>query len=129
MTASRQARWLALAAVMVLALTSTAAAQPQDEVARLLRVEWELPREEWTRPRITGHVYNDSGYRVGSVRLRVEILDASRQPVRSELAWIYVDVPARSRASFTVRRPAGEAFRLTVESFVLIAREAPTETP
>ena len=115
---------------MVLALAATAVAQQaQDEVRQLLRVEFELPGEEWTRPRIVGHVYNDSGYRVGSVRLRVEILDASKQPVRSELAWIYVDVPARGRAHFSVRRPAGEAFRLTIESFVLIARETINETP
>ena len=55
---------------MVLALAATAVAQQaQDEVRQLLRVEFELPGEEWTRPRIVGHVYNDSGYRVGSVRL------------------------------------------------------------
>jgi hypothetical protein len=135
LTALRQHRRLVVVAMMVLTLTpavaAVAAAQPaQDEVARQLRVEWRLPGEEWTRPRIVGHVYNDSSYRVGSVRLRVEILDAASQPVRSELAWIYVDVPARSRASFSVRRPAGgTAFRLTVESFVLIARERPAETP
>jgi hypothetical protein len=92
-------------------------------------VEWETPDEGWTRPRIVGHVYNDSGYRIGSVRLQVEVLDASKQPVNRELAWIYVDVPARGRAYFSLRRPGGEAFRLTVESFVLIARESPSETP
>jgi hypothetical protein len=119
---------LVLGALIVLALAGEAAAQ-QAEVARLLRVEWTAVSEEWTRPRIAGHVYNESMYRIGSVRLRVEILDASQQKVREELAWIYVNVPARGRAYFSVRRPGGEAFRVTVESFVLIARETIDETP
>jgi hypothetical protein len=119
---------LVLGALIVLALAGEAAAQ-QAEVARLLRVEWTAVSEEWTRPRIAGHVYNESVYRIGSVRLRVEILDASQQKVREELAWIYVNVPARGRAYFSVRRPGGEAFRVTVESFVLIARETIDETP
>jgi hypothetical protein len=119
---------LVLGALIVLAFAGEAAAQ-QAEVARLLRVEWTAVSEEWTRPRIAGHVYNESMYRIGSVRLRVEILDASQQKVREELAWIYVNVPARGRAYFSVRRPGGEAFRVTVESFVLIARETIDETP
>lgn len=120
----------ALVGLIVLSLAGGATAQPQAEVARLLRVEWEPLTQEWTRPRLAGHVYNDSTYRIGSVRLRVEVLDAaSQQPVREELAWIYVNVPARSRAYFSVQRPKGDAFRVTVESFVLIAVEPPVETP
>jgi hypothetical protein len=122
-------RRLFLGGVLVLTLTVGVAAQPQVEVAKLLRVEWDTQAEAWTRPRLAGHVYNDSSYRIGSVRLRVEVLDATQQKVREELAWIYVDVPARGRAYFSVRRPGGEAFRVTVESFVLIARETINETP
>ena len=121
---------LTLTVLIVLTLAGTATAQRvEDEVVKQMRVEWETPEEAWTRPRIVGHVYNDSSYRLGSVRLRVEVLDASKQVVHKELAWIYVNVPARGRAYFSVRRPTGEAFRLSVESFVLIAREAPSETP
>lgn len=120
---------LFLGGLLALALTGEATAQPQAEVAKLLRVEWNALTEEWTRPRLVGHVYNDSTYRVGSVRLRVEVLDASQQTVREELVWIYVNVPARGRAYFSVQRPGGDAFRVTVESFVLIARETIDETP
>src|ERR671911_140094 len=98
--------------LVALACVGTAAAQPQAEVARQLRVEWEALDEAWSRPRLTGYVYNDSTYRIGSVRLRVEVLDAGGEFVREELAWIYVDVPAQSRARFSLRRPAGSAFRL-----------------
>ena len=128
---NRLMRGLALGGLIVLALAGGATAQSQAEVARLLRVEWEPLTQEWTRPRLAGHVYNDSPYRIGSVRLRVEVLDgASQQPIREELAWIYVNVPARGRAQFSVPRPkGGDAFRVTVESFVLIALEAPSENP
>jgi hypothetical protein len=124
------ARGMALAGVIVVALVGSAAAQLQAEVARLLRVEWAPLSEEWTRPRLVGHVYNDSIYRIGSVRLRLQSLDASDQVLREDLAWIYVDVPARGRAYFSVNRPAGaQSFRVSVESFLLISRERLNETP
>jgi len=100
------------------------------EVAQQLRVEWEAGTDKWGPPRLVGYVYNDSTYKIGSVRLRLETLDSSNAVVGEALAWIYVSVPARGRAYFSVRRPSGgEAFRLTVESFVLIARESISETP
>jgi len=116
--------------MIVLGLAGAAAAQVQAEVARLLRVEWSPLSEEWTRPRLVGHVYNASTYRIGSVRLRLQSLDASDRVLREDLAWIYVDVPARGRAYFSVNRPAGaQSFRVTVESFLLISRERINETP
>jgi hypothetical protein len=120
---------LAVGALIVLALVGDGAAQTPADVAKLLRVESEALTEEWSRPRIVGYIYNVSPYRLGSVRLRVEVLDASQQVVREELAWIYVNVPARGRVHFSIRRPSGDAFRVTVESFVLIARETIDETP
>ena len=98
-------RGLVVVGLLLVALAGQAAAQAQGEVARQLRVEWTPLTEEWTRPRLVGHVYNESTYRIGSV-------------------------PARGRAYFSVPRPSGaESFRLTVESFVLIARERREETP
>ena len=124
------ARGVALAGLIVAALVGSAAAQLQAEVAQLLRVEWAPLSEAWTRPRLVGHVYNDSIYRIGSVRLRLQSLDDSNQVIREDLAWTYVDVPARGRAYFSVNRPAGaQSFRVTVESFLLISRERVDETP
>jgi hypothetical protein len=122
--------WIGLITAMAaLVLAGGAVAQPQAEVASQLRVEWEALAEEWTRPRLVGYVYNASSYRIGSVRLRVQVLDAAEKVVREELAWIYVDVPARGRAQFSVRRPEGNGYRVAVESFVLISRDAAPETP
>jgi hypothetical protein len=116
-------------AATLLALVGTPTAQTQEEVAKKLRVEWEVLSETWARPRLVGYVYNDSEYRIGSVRLRVQTLDAAGTVVRDDLAWIYVNVPARSRSYFSVRRPEGETYRIAVASFVLIAREPVGETP
>jgi hypothetical protein len=120
---------LAVAGLSILALPVPAPAQLQAEVAKRLRVEWSHVEDAAGPPRLAGHIYNDSAYRVGSVRLRIEMADASNQ-VQDVLAWVYVTIPARSRAYFSLRRPAGgETLRIVVESFVLIAREGTDETP
>ena len=128
--------FLALGATLgvVIALPSldvaTVNAQTNAEVAQLLRVEWQPTTETWSRPALTGFVYNDSTFRIGSVRLRVEALDGANQVLSEALSWAYVDVPARGRGAFRVARPRqGETFRITVESFVLIAREPPPQSP
>lgn len=122
--------WLGVMAVglLVLGFVDPAISQGQAGVARLLRVEWEQVTEACCPPRLVGQIYNGSSYRIGSVRLRVETLDGSNQVLRESLAWIYVTVPARGSAQFSLRRPSGDAFRLSVESFVLIARES-DQTP
>jgi hypothetical protein len=114
----------------VLASAGGAAAQNQGEIARMLRVEWEPGSEAFGRPKLVGYVYNESRYRIGSVRLRVESLDGEKKVQRETLAWTYVDVPAAGRAYFSVPRPSGATdFRITVESFVLISVERRNETP
>ena len=124
---------LLASAVMVLGVMGSAAgvaAQNQGEVGKMLRVEWEPGSEAFGRPKIVGYVYNDSRYRIGSVRLRVESLDGEKRVVRETLAWTYFDVPAAGRAYFFVARPQGGTdFRLSVESFVLISIERRGETP
>ena len=121
---------LAVGGLLVLGLVDMAASQSHTEVARMLRIEWKPVTETWGPPRLEGHSYNDSTYRIGSIRLRLETLAGSNQPVGQTLVWVYVTVPARGQAAFSLRRPSsGEGFRLSVESFVLIAREGIGETP
>ncbi len=119
---------LTVLALVVLGSVDPAASQSQAAVAQMLRLEWEQVNEACCPPRLVGQIYNGSAYRISSVRLRVEALDGSNQVLRESLAWIYVTVPARGNAQFSLRRPSGEAFRLSIESFVLIARET-DETP
>jgi hypothetical protein len=116
------------AVVTVLALGSAAGAQtvPAD-VANALRVEWQ---RVFQPSRIEGYVHNDSAYRIGLVRLRVQGRDAERQAPHESLAWVYGNVPAGSRWSFSVRvPPTVEVAGVTIESFSLIAREGRPESP
>jgi hypothetical protein len=92
---------LAVGGLLLFGAIEGAAAQGHPEVARLLRVEWEPGTDKWGPPRLVGHIYNDSTYKVGSVRLRLETLDSSGGVDAETLAWIYVSVPARSRAFFS----------------------------
>lgn len=100
------------------------------QVAAALRVEWQQTTSPGGRNVIAGYVYNDSAFRIGGVRLRVEILDSSNQVVGESFAWVYGNVPSRGRWGFSIPPPKpGEAFRVTVESFHLVAREGPSESP
>ena len=98
---------LAVSGLLLLSVAPSTGAQNQLEVAKQLRVDWEPGSDKWGPPRRVCYGYNDSTFRIGSVRLRVETLDASDRVVGDALAWIYVTVPARDRAYFSVRRPSG----------------------
>jgi hypothetical protein len=126
---------LALAAggLIVCALGGAATAQTLADVGQSLRVEWQRTTESWRRPGVEGYVYNDSSYRIGGVRLRLQTLDASDQVVSETFGWVYGNIRASSRAYFLVPLPPGsdtvQRFRVTVESFHPIARESPGESP
>ena len=94
--------------------------------ASTFRVEWEPKPEHSGRPGVHGYVYNDSRYRVGNVRLRVEVLDGAKQVVRERLDWVYGDIAAGGRAYFSLRFADPTAnYRMSVESFDLIAISNP----
>lgn len=105
-----------------------ASAQAVDpKVAEALRVEWQKVDD---RPGIEGYVYNDSTYRIGLVRLAILSREAPSQTPTPSLAWVYGNVPARGRWYFRVRLPATrEVVSVSIESFTLIARDPPTESP
>ena len=99
----------------------------ESRVADALRVQW--GRVD-SRPGIEGYVYNDSSYRIGLVRLRVLTRDESGHTPAEMLAWVDGNVPAHGRSYFGVRTPqAREVVGVTIESFNLIAREGPSESP
>jgi hypothetical protein len=92
----------------------------------LFRVEWTVRTESWVKPGIDGYVYNNSGYRVSNVRLRVETLDAANQPVNERFTWVYGNIDHRGRGYFVLPPPApGSTYRITVVSCDPVAREAP----
>lgn len=90
-------------------------------------MEWQRTTD---RPGIEGFVYNDSSYRIGLVRLQIMSREDPGQAPTPMLAWVYGNVPARSRWPFSVRVPrTREVVSVAIESFHLIAREPPAESP
>lgn len=116
-----------LAAVALPAIDAAA----QAPTAETLKVEWSRRVDPWSKPTVEGYVYNDSGYRIGSVLLRVQLLDGSQRVVAERKAWLYGNIPAGDRGYFRVPilpEDGDRTYRISVDSFVLIAREA-TQSP
>ena len=122
---------LSAVGLAVLGLIDSATAQAlHTQVANSLRVEWQRTTSLGGRPAIEGYVYNDSQFRIGGVRLRVEILDGSNQVVGETFGWVYGNISSRGRWPFSIPPPpADKSFRVAVESFHLVAREALGESP
>ena len=95
------------------------------DVDRYFKVEVSpepVPRGGWA---VEGYVYSTHPYRVNSVRLRVEVLDAEGRVLHQVYGWVHGDIPAGGRAYFFVSTPGrGAAYRAQVLSFYLVAREA-----
>jgi hypothetical protein len=116
----------ALALLVLLASAPSAHAQGPHPILESFRIEWERRTDNWRRPGVDGYVYNDSTYRIGNVRLRVEILDGSNAVVGERFAWVFGDVTPGGRAYFTLAPPpAGQNYRITMESYNVIAVGGP----
>ncbi|MGH7312991.1 MAG: FxLYD domain-containing protein [Candidatus Rokuibacteriota bacterium] len=113
-----------LSTILLVALPSLGETQ-QPPTPQAFQVEWQ-PRSGHMRPGIEGFVYNPSGYRVGSIRLKVEVLDKEGRVLREQFAWVYGAIDAGGRGYFALQplRP-GETCRIAVESFDLLSRQAP----
>jgi hypothetical protein len=117
---------LFVAAAPARAQTQTAAQSPEAVVAESLRIDWKKMEE---RSGVEGFVYNDSPYRIGLVQIRVMGRDPGQEPAPT-LAWVYGNVPARGRTYFRARVPQGrEIVDVVIDSFRLIARDPPPESP
>jgi hypothetical protein len=120
--------------VLVAAVLGGATVHAQSAAPRTdtLRVEWKKRADPWLRPAVEGYVYNPSPYRIGTVLLRVELLDGEQRVVKERTAWVYGNINAGDRGYFVVPVLPDEAdktYRIGVESFVLISREPLVESP
>jgi hypothetical protein len=109
----------ALAAVLAIALLTGSAAGGEPVAAGTdFRAEADLDQISRRGPAVSGWLYNDRGYGVSNVRLRVEVLDATGGVLATGEGWLYGNVPGRNRAYFFVTVPRrGEGYRVTVLSF------------
>lgn len=122
--------WRIVIVLAILVSGTAAHAQRVSLPAPQFRVQWERRAETWRRPAIEGYVHNDSDYRLGNVRLRVELLDAASQVVGETHVWVYGVINARDRAYFSFPiPPKGETYRMTVESFDTLAVQTQVQSP
>ena len=114
-----------LAGLIALLVTGFADAQGVRPQTTSFRVEWERRTGFWL-PAVEGYVYNDSEYRVGNVRLQVEIVDGAGHRLGGKTVWVPGAIDARGRGYFVLAAPdPGQTYRITVDSFDLLARQAP----
>jgi hypothetical protein len=114
-----------LVAVVLVCSVPNAHAQSPTPSPQSFQVEWR-PRSEHLTPGFEGYVYNGSDYRVGSVRLKVDVLDQTGRVIREQFTWVYGAIDPGGRGYFALGplRP-GETYRIAVESFDLLSRQAP----
>jgi len=77
-------------------------------------------------PGVEGYLHNGLPWRITNVRLRVESVDPAGKVIGEASGWVLGDVAAGGQGYFfvPVSSPAA-AYRVTVESFDRISREAP----
>jgi hypothetical protein len=113
-----------LAAIALIAVP----AHPQDVVPdqSLIHVELGPEKDTVAGAFVTGSVKNDSRYRIGDVRLRVEIRDPEGRLLDAVSGWVYGDVPPGETEPFRVLVPVhGDHVQVTIESFDRVSAEGP----
>ncbi|MBI2205124.1 MAG: hypothetical protein HYU41_14855 [Candidatus Rokubacteria bacterium] len=81
---------------------------------------------EGQRHVIAGYIHNHYRHPITDVHVRVEIFDASGEPMGDTHATVAGEVPPGGRGYFVVSVPAGgAAFGVTVHSFTF----APVQSP
>ena len=105
----------AVALLVALLLPATVLAQETTPAGAGFRAETEPDLLGRRGRAVVGWLYNDGGFSVGNVRVRVEVLDAAGQTVASGEGYVYGNVAAHGRAYFfvPVARYA-ERYRVTV---------------
>ena len=92
----------------------------------LFRFDVEQAAGSHRGPGVEGYLHNGLPWRITNVRLRVESVDPAGKVIGQASGWVLGDVAAGGQGYFfvPVSSPAA-AYRVTVESFDRISREAP----
>jgi len=92
----------------------------------LFRFDVEQAAGSHRGPGVEGYLHNGLPWRITNVRVRVESVDPSGKVIGEASGWVLGDVAAGGQGYFfvPVSSPAA-AYRVTVESFDRISREAP----
>ena len=81
------------------------------------RIESEAGKDKKGRDTVSGYIYNVRGQSNASVRLLIESLNASGQPVASQIFYVDDIVPIFNRAYFEARpKTPGASYRVSIHS-------------
>jgi hypothetical protein len=107
---------------IALMLVATAAwGQDQRPAADVFRVSLQ-PETDPVASRMEGRIHNDSGFRVTNVRLHVEGVDASGQPVGRRFTWAFGDIAPGGETSFILEAmPGAVSYRIAVDAFDVVS--------
>ena len=110
-----RAVWLALAAVVLIATGSAAAANyTQETLDRYLRIEYQVEPSA-AQPVVSGYVYNlHPGLPADRMQLAIDALDASGKVVGSSSTWILGGVPIGNRGYFSAPVVRAASYRVQV---------------
>ncbi len=115
------AKRLALAALLLLLAVATARAQNFGSPLSFT-FDWDVTSSDG-RAAISGHVHNNTVWKVMKVRVAVEVLDASGATIAKASAWVPGEINEGGRAFFSVPLPErGAGYRLSVESFEFLEK-------
>ena len=125
--AARVVIGLVVITAAVSGVPSHAAAQAGHPRPHDFQIEWKRRTDPFQRPGLEGWVMNPSSFRVGSMLLKVETVDAENKVSGERKVWVYGHVPANGRAFFVVPLTPDDraSYRITVDSFDVISREGP----
>ena len=115
--------------LLVVGLVAPIVAAAQTRVAQApeaFRFDVEQAAGSPRGPGVEGYLHNGLPWRITNVRLRVESVDPAGTVIGEAAGWVLGDVAAGGQGYFfvPVSSPAA-AYRVTVESFDRISREAP----
>ena len=115
--------------VLGMTMRSGSAASTADTPDGDERSQFRFEYEQTQSPRgraVQGWVYNGLPWRVTNVRLRVDCVDANGAVIGSGTGWVLGDVSAGGHGFFYVSVSSpGATYRVSVQSFDKVAREAP----
>jgi hypothetical protein len=126
MTRLVAAALVTLVALAVPAVTRSQAPLGEDPLApRYFTIDWQLDQKRADRTNISGYVHSQYGQTLGSVRLVVEMLDASQTVVGRRYEWLGRELAPFSRSYFEIGKlPPAASYRVAVNSFSIIQTDS-----
>jgi hypothetical protein len=85
--------------------------------SQYFRIEFKNGKDRKGRDTVWGYIYNDRGQGSARVRLLVETLDASGNPIAQEIDYVDTEIPLFQRGYFEARpKTPGASYRVTIHS-------------